>query len=51
MVRIALHPDDLSRPPLRRTTLSAIDAVLAAGARPMTYSGVLRGVSGAGSIR
>jgi predicted deacetylase len=45
-VRIALHPDDLSRPHLRRTTLSAIDAVLAAGARPTTYSGALRGLGG-----
>jgi predicted deacetylase len=37
-VRIALHPNDLSRPGLREATLRAIDAVLARGARPSTYS-------------
>jgi predicted deacetylase len=50
-VRIALHPDDLSRPHLRRTTLSAIDAVLAAGARPITYSGALRDLARDGSVQ
>ena len=40
-VRIALHPDDLSRPGLRDATLRAIDAVLARGARPCTYAGLL----------
>ncbi|MES9536609.1 DUF2334 domain-containing protein [Actinomadura sp. NPDC000600] len=35
--RIALHPADLTRPGLRRTTLAALDLALAAGARPMTY--------------
>lgn len=35
--RIALHPADLARPGLRRTTLAAIDLTVAAGGRPMTY--------------
>lgn len=42
LVRIALHPDDLDRPGLRDTTLRAIEAVLAAGGRAMTYSDVVR---------
>jgi predicted deacetylase len=37
LVRIALHPDDLSRPGLRDATMRTIEAVLAAGATPMTY--------------
>jgi len=37
LVRIALHPDDLSRPRLRTETLRAIEAVLAAGGQAMTY--------------
>jgi predicted deacetylase len=41
LVRIALHPDDLSRPGLRDTTLRAIEALLRAGARPITYSTVV----------
>jgi len=40
-VRIALHPDDLARPALRRASLEALDAALAAGARPMTYAAVV----------
>jgi hypothetical protein len=39
--RIALHPDDLTRPRLRDVTLRAIDAAIAAGARPVTYAGAL----------
>ncbi|MCO6010770.1 polysaccharide deacetylase family protein [Actinoallomurus purpureus] len=42
LVRIALHPDDLDRPGLRDTTLRAIETVLAAGGRAMTYSDVVR---------
>ncbi len=41
LIRIALHPDDLTRPGLRDTTLRAIEAVLATGAVATTYSGVL----------
>ncbi|MCO5995476.1 DUF2334 domain-containing protein [Actinoallomurus rhizosphaericola] len=41
LVRIALHPDDLDRPGLRDTTMRAIEAVLAAGGRAMTYSEVV----------
>ncbi|MEN3362072.1 MAG: uncharacterized protein V7637_6054 [Mycobacteriales bacterium] len=37
-VRIALHPADLDRPGLRRSTLRAIDAALAGGVRPCTYA-------------
>jgi hypothetical protein len=40
-LRIALHPDDLSRPGLREVTLRAIDDAIAAGARPVTYAGAL----------
>ena len=40
-LRIALHPDDLTRPGLRDVTLRAIDAALEAGARPVTYAGAL----------
>jgi peptidoglycan/xylan/chitin deacetylase (PgdA/CDA1 family) len=40
-VRIALHPDDLSRPGLRETALRAIDDAIRAGARAMTYAGAL----------
>lgn len=36
-VRIGLHPDDLERPGLRTITLTAIEAALTAGLRPMTY--------------
>jgi uncharacterized protein len=39
--RIALHPDDLSRPRLRDATLRAIDEALELGARPTTYAGAL----------
>ena len=39
--RIALHPDDLTRPGLREATLSAIDEALALGARPTTYAAAL----------
>jgi predicted deacetylase len=41
LVRIALHPDDLARPGLRDATLHAIEAVLAAGGRAVTYSDVV----------
>lgn len=41
LVRIALHPDDLARPGLRDATLRAIEAVLAAGGRAVTYSDVV----------
>ncbi|MFF3876927.1 DUF2334 domain-containing protein [Streptomyces sp. NPDC001978] len=37
LVRVALHPDDLSRPQLRDTTLWAIEHLLGAGARAVTY--------------
>jgi predicted deacetylase len=37
LVRIALHPDDLARPGLRDVTLRAIEAVLRAGGRAVTY--------------
>jgi len=37
LVRLALHPDDLSRPGLRDATLRTIEAVLAAGGRATTY--------------
>lgn len=40
-VRIALHPDDLGRPHLRRATLDAIDSVLDAGAEATTYGRML----------
>jgi hypothetical protein len=40
-LRIALHPDDLSRPGLREAALRAIDDAIAAGARPVTYAGAL----------
>lgn len=39
--RIALHPDDLSRPGLRDATLRAIDEALELGARPTTYAAAL----------
>jgi uncharacterized protein len=41
LVRIALHPDDLTRPGLREAALHAIEAVLAAGGRAVTYSDVV----------
>lgn len=41
VVRVALHPDDLHRPGLRDVTLRAIEAAIAAGARPVTYGAVL----------
>ncbi|WP_345433706.1 polysaccharide deacetylase family protein [Actinoallomurus vinaceus] len=47
LVRIALHPGDLDRPGLRDTTLRAIEAVLAAGGRAMTYSDVVADPVGA----
>lgn len=36
-VRIALHPEEFVRPHLRRASLDAIQAALAAGAQPVTY--------------
>jgi predicted deacetylase len=41
LVRIALHPDDLSRPGLRDATLAAIDEALDLGAAPATYGELL----------
>ena len=41
LVRIALHPDDLSRPGLRDATLAAIDEALDLGALPVTYGTLL----------
>ena len=41
LIRIALHPDDLARPPLRNATLAAIDDCLAAGAVATTYGALL----------
>lgn len=35
--RVALHPADLSRPGLREAAITAIEAALRAGARPLTY--------------
>jgi predicted deacetylase len=43
LVRIALHPDDLSRPGLRDATLRSIETVLAAGGRAVTYSQLAQG--------
>lgn len=43
LIRIALHPDDLSRPGLREATLRTIEAVLAAGGRAMTYGDLAAG--------
>lgn len=40
-IRIALHPDDLTRPALVDTTLSAIDQALAGGAEATTYGAAL----------
>jgi uncharacterized protein len=40
-VRIALHPDDLSRPGLRDVALRAIDEAVKLGARPTTYAAAL----------
>jgi len=37
LIRIALHPDDLSRPGLRTVTLNAIEECIDAGAVPVTY--------------
>src|SRR5262249_42398692 len=47
LVRIALHPDDLARPGLRDATLRAIEAVLAAGGRAVTYADVMQETAGA----
>lgn len=41
LVRVALHPDDLKRPGLRDTTLRAIEDILAAGGRALTYRDLL----------
>jgi predicted deacetylase len=41
LVRIALHPDDLSHPGLRDATLAAIDEALDLGAAPATYGELL----------
>ncbi|GAA0479469.1 DUF2334 domain-containing protein [Streptomyces sp. NPDC046215] len=46
--RIALRADDLSREGLRESTLAALDAALAAGARPCTYAGFVRERRGSG---
>jgi len=40
-LRIALHPDDLSRPGLREASLRAIDEAMELGARPTTYAAAL----------
>ncbi len=40
-VRIALHPDDLTRPGLRDAALRSIEGVLAAGAVASTYAEVM----------
>ncbi|MDX6739478.1 DUF2334 domain-containing protein [Actinocorallia sp. A-T 12471] len=40
-LRIALHPADLDRPGLHEAALTAIDAALRAGARPVTYRALL----------
>jgi predicted deacetylase len=45
LVRIALHPDDLSHPGLRTASLNAIDGCLAAGVQPTTYSGLLDSIT------
>jgi len=42
LIRIALHPDDLSRPGLRDATVRTIEAVLAAGGKAMTYADLAR---------
>ncbi|MFB9840284.1 hypothetical protein, partial [Actinoallomurus acaciae] len=47
LVRVALHPDDLTRPGLRDATLRAIEAVLAAGGRAVTYADVVPDGAGA----
>jgi predicted deacetylase len=52
LVRIALHPDDLSRTGLRGATLRTIEAVLAGGGRATTYgslAGAAAAVRGAGA--
>lgn len=36
-LRIALHPDEFTRPHLRRASLDAITSAVVAGARPLTY--------------
>lgn len=41
LVRIAAHPDDLSRPGLRDVTLRAVERLLDAGARAATYAEVI----------
>jgi predicted deacetylase len=41
LVRVALHPDDISRPGLAETTLAAIDEALDLGAEPVTYRDLL----------
>jgi predicted deacetylase len=38
LVRVALHPDDLSRPGLREATLRAIESALRGGAVAQTYA-------------
>jgi predicted deacetylase len=47
LVRIALHPDDLSRPGLRDRTLRAIESVLAAGGTALTYGELAANAAGA----
>jgi uncharacterized protein len=46
LVRIALHPDDRHRPGLRDTTMRAIEAVLGAGGRALTYGAVVAASAG-----
>ncbi len=50
-VRMALHPDDLAFAGLREATLTGIDRVLAAGARPNTYLQFVRESRAASSPR
>ncbi|MGI5229818.1 DUF2334 domain-containing protein [Actinoallomurus sp. CA-142502] len=46
LIRVALHPDDLARPGLRDAALRAIETVLAAGGRAVTYSDVVPDTAG-----
>ena len=41
LVRVALHPDDISRPGLAATTLAAIDEAIDLGAEAVTYCELL----------
>lgn len=42
-VRVALHPSDRGSPRLRQAAIDAIDIALSAGARPVTYAGLVEG--------